>query len=280
MTISADFRNEAKEILVLTLDFPVDTYGEYCRCYLGAWIEDGKLHRDGVGSICWPSEEDSPFAPFTLYRLRVRPHQHDTGKFLLLRILQGETESPALQVVRAELMQHEAAERAAREALRESQRRKPVAFWQEDPFSVFALYEDEKIPGEGAFEAEMDWLGDPVCVVLPQCDGSKTPPPLALATLRKLRHTPERWLARLKSRACEVLLETARDWQDDTDEDGKIIPPLTAADFNRRIRLEEICCDSNGGFSAGFDDGDLFAGHMICVNVNPDGSLGDASIAG
>ena len=36
MTISADFRNEAKEILVLTLDFPVDTYGEYCRC--STWV--------------------------------------------------------------------------------------------------------------------------------------------------------------------------------------------------------------------------------------------------
>ena len=276
-TATEDYRAEAKEILVLTYDFPEAHQAPYSRYYLGAWTEDGVLHRESVGSINWSDDKDNPFAPFTLYRLLVRPHQHETGNFLLLTILQRDITDTALQTVRATLVEREAEERATQEALRESRIIRPDAYWQEEPFPAFGQYK-----ASNQFIADMDWLGNTISVSLDQHpdDSSDIPPPAALATLRKLYAAPEKWQACLENWACDALLESARDWQDDTDDDGEPVSPLTAETFRQRIRLDLLSCRYDGSFAAWFDDGDLFAGHIIYVAVNPDGSFREATFMG
>ncbi len=47
-----------------------------------------------------------------------------------------------------------------------------------------------------------------------------------------------------------------------------------------RVSLESLEVGSDGSAAPMYDDGDLFAGHVIIVEVEPDGTLTDATIAG
>ena len=54
---------------------------------------------------------------------------------------------------------------------------------------------------------------------------------------------------------------------------------LDAEAFARCIELSELALQENG-FTAYYDDGDLFFGHMILVEGGQDGTPDDAYIAG
>ena len=50
--------------------------------------------------------------------------------------------------------------------------------------------------------------------------------------------------------------------------------------FVKRIRLSERVVESEGSVTPFYDDCDLFWGHVILVEVEPDGSMTYAYIAG
>ena len=70
-----------------------------------------------------------------------------------------------------------------------------------------------------------------------------------------------------KGYAADSLLELKNETWRDEDE-----PPLDAAAFVGRLTLEGVNAFSNGTFEVYFDDGDLFWGHSVRVDV-------DASLA-
>lgn len=80
--------------------------------------------------------------------------------------------------------------------------------------------------------------------------------------------------ARWRSYAASVLTELANEWRDDED------APIAEADFASRISLSELNVSPDGSVTPYYRDGNLFFGHVIIIDVEPDGSLSDASIAG
>ena len=62
---------------------------------------------------------------------------------------------------------------------------------------------------------------------------------------------------------------------EDEDEDE-----LCADEFIRRIRIESVNVSQDGEFELYYDDGGIFAGHVIIVSGNMDKGLYDAQFAG
>lgn len=80
----------------------------------------------------------------------------------------------------------------------------------------------------------------------------------------------------LKAHAATELLELHNDtWRDD--DDG---PSIDAATFASRMTPESLTIRDDGRVEAWFDDGDLFLGHVIYVNLDAQLRPVDAGIAG
>ncbi|TNE85000.1 MAG: DUF2262 domain-containing protein [Deltaproteobacteria bacterium] len=80
--------------------------------------------------------------------------------------------------------------------------------------------------------------------------------------------------AALKQFAAEALLDTYNEsWRDEG-------PPATASSFVGHLVLEGITVHDDLGAEAYFEDGDLFAGHVVLVSIDADGTPTDATIAG
>lgn len=56
--------------------------------------------------------------------------------------------------------------------------------------------------------------------------------------------------------------------------------PVTASEFNERLRLIVVAVEKDGAFELHFDDGDLFWGHTIVVEGNLKDGLREAYPAG
>lgn len=131
-----------------------------------------------------------------------------------------------------------------------------------------------------AFYGPGEWLGQPISISLACAQGQTHPAAAAIATLHRLHAAQQDWHDRLTAYAARELIEIARDWQEDGEGEIDDEARLSEADFARRIRLEEISIDEDGGFTAWFDDDNIFWGHVIMVSINADGEYEDAEFAG
>ncbi|WP_170219408.1 DUF2262 domain-containing protein [Nocardioides litoris] len=95
--------------------------------------------------------------------------------------------------------------------------------------------------------------------------------------------------ARWRTGAATHLLELARHWQDEADgadgadeadEHGRGATPLTADALADRIRLASLSIGADGSVTPDYDDGDVFWGHAILLQLDPDLVVVDAEIAG
>ncbi|WP_373426576.1 DUF2262 domain-containing protein [Microbacterium trichothecenolyticum] len=95
--------------------------------------------------------------------------------------------------------------------------------------------------------------------------------------LADLPDVDDRW----RAFAAEKLTDLANEWQEeDEDDDAPDPAPITRETFAERIRLSELGIAADGSATPYYDDGDLFIGHVIVIDLQADGSLTDASIAG
>ena len=83
------------------------------------------------------------------------------------------------------------------------------------------------------------------------------------------------WLARLKEKAADDLLEIANEWNDEDD-----AVPIDRENFLSRLTLERIVMEGDDRFSAYVNDGDLFWGHTILVHGSISGGPQGAETAG
>lgn len=90
----------------------------------------------------------------------------------------------------------------------------------------------------------------------------------------QLQEDAAAWDKKARRYAAEQLLSCAIEWQDE-DEDE-----LCADEFIRRIRIESVNVSQDGEFELYYDDGDIFAGHVIIVSGNMEKGLYDAQFAG
>jgi len=83
---------------------------------------------------------------------------------------------------------------------------------------------------------------------------------------------------RWREYAASELTDLANDWQQE--DEAQTAEPITADVFAQRIHLSELSIAADGSATPYYDDGDLFWGHVIVIDVEVDGALTDASIAG
>nr|WP_314383770.1 DUF2262 domain-containing protein [uncultured Cardiobacterium sp.] len=261
---AALYHDEAREITILS--------GEDCEgagragkaliwsanCDIIAYKDGDQVHHE-EGSVSWPandaeleSDNRPRFRDLTLYRLRVCPHKTAPHYFRLLEILAADTADRELETIRSAYQQ--------------------AITWQEAPFAPFVL--NKKF---NTYNGEGEWLGHTIRLALDSDDEQERPTAAAIATLHRLYAAPQDWQDRLTAHAARELITTAREWQEDA-ENGN--PNLSEAEFARRIRLEEITISEEGGFTAWFDDDNIFWGHVIMVSINADGEYEDAEFAG
>ena len=236
------------------------TARRHCAAYIDA---AGQCHRQTV-RLEWLVESTAPehyrffLRPNCIYRLRVRPHcanrDFSMPYFMLLEVVEENPDSPALQ---AELEHYLT----------------PVVLNEPD-IGQFILNRDF-----ASFEGHADWLGQEVHISLDADAGQEETANQFLALLRRLHSQAAEFDRRWRSFAAEQLLEDAINWQGETDEPA--VPPesLDAEAFARCIELSELALQENG-FTAYYDDGDLFFGHVILVEGGQDGTPDDAYIAG
>jgi hypothetical protein len=89
-------------------------------------------------------------------------------------------------------------------------------------------------------------------------------------------HEPE-----LRQAVCSHLLELAEDWRDEDETPGSPTSgPWTLETFMKAVTITSASFDEDGAATIYYDDGEVFAGHVIAVAVSSDGEFQDANIAG
>jgi hypothetical protein len=84
-------------------------------------------------------------------------------------------------------------------------------------------------------------------------------------------HEPE-----LRQAVCSHLLELAEDWRDE----DEMPEPWTLEAFMKVVTITSASFDEDGAATIYYDDGEVFAGHVIVVAVSSAGVFEDANIAG
>jgi hypothetical protein len=84
-------------------------------------------------------------------------------------------------------------------------------------------------------------------------------------------HEPE-----LRRNICSHLLELAEDWRDEDD----VPEPWTLEAFMKAVIITSASFDEDGAATIYYDDGEVFAGHVMIVGVSSTGEFQDANIAG
>jgi hypothetical protein len=80
---------------------------------------------------------------------------------------------------------------------------------------------------------------------------------------------------KLRRNVCSHLLELAEDWRDEDN-----TPEWTLETFMKAVTITSASFNEDGAATVYYDDGEVFAGHVIMVAVSSDGAFEDASIAG
>lgn len=127
------------------------------------------------------------------------------------------------------------------------------------------------------FSSTLDWL-DKECSVSLECDEEDGETVnLALAHFQNIYTHVQEWDGKLRKFASEKLTELANDWLEDSDED---IDEITQETFIQRIFMSEFIIDKDSYYTAYYNDGDMFWGHVILIEGHISDGMKDADIAG
>jgi hypothetical protein len=123
------------------------------------------------------------------------------------------------------------------------------------------------------WETEQVWAGTPVTLSITLAEDGNVAS--VAKTAEALWRNQAEWDQQVRARAIDKLLVLKNEnWRDEDEAE------VTAAEFNRRMKLESVTVDPDGGFEFWFEDGDLFLGHSIRVWGNLTDGPTDADIAG
>lgn len=136
----------------------------------------------------------------------------------------------------------------------------------------------------GWFAGVVDWCGREVMVQLEidtdAAEGAETCA-VALARLQHDYADAAAIDARWRAFAAAKLTDLANEWREqEHDDDGAAPTPITTEGFAQRIHLSELSVAADGAVTPYYDDDRMFWGHVILLDVESDGSMTDAYIAG
>lgn len=268
----ADYSETVEEMLVLTSEFlggaglfEKDIWQPSAGFLASVHPADGTF-REEKGFLSWLAEDTDKgdwihdLKALTIYHVRCRkakPTPEEASPFgnsyMLLEVIGRDLEHPDLERVRAEYQR-------GVELIDELCGR----FELERRFDWFCR--------------EADWLGD-ACQVSLACDeeGGETAHD-ALASFRQIYGNLEEWDQKFRAFAAKELTPLANDWLDASEEENP--EPITEESFASRIYISEFAMETEGGYTAYYEDDDMFFGHVILIEGNLQTGMEQAYIAG
>jgi hypothetical protein len=140
----------------------------------------------------------------------------------------------------------------------------------EDPhFGTFTL--DRRVRW---FETKTTWKSRPITLALREDEAGLVRQ--AALHAKRLWDAEASWDRRIIDYATSELLALCNEsWRENPE-----APPISGAEFARRIAMESIDLDATGDFAFWLKDGDLFAGHMIEVRGTLNDGPTSAGISG
>lgn len=127
------------------------------------------------------------------------------------------------------------------------------------------------------FEGEIELNGLDFTAFLETDEDNGETAELALKVFLKTAENFEDFDRKNKEFAADNLLDLAHEWQESDDGENE---PLTREQFIEAIGVSEWTVTPYGNMTLYYYDGDIFWGHAIEINIDEDGNIEDADIAG
>ena len=268
------FEEDAREILVLLAGgagagkrngfWDISHYFlAYVDCATGA------LHVN-QGRLVYPLSDEQyaagnvlgRFPEQVIYRVKARKKKSE-------EVPEGMTASWRNQFLIVEIFEEDAACPELEEVLAEYLR--PVVL-SDEVLGELTLNKDLDL-----FEVDIAWRGERISVSLEVDSGCEETWKQAVQAMKTMLADQERWDRDMRAFAARELTELACEWRDSADED---VPEITEESFAQRLDLTSIAMDSDGSFSAYFDDDDMFFGHCVVVYGTLADGVASAVMAG
>ena len=271
---SNNYHNKEKEILLLTPDKSgggAKFYNSWEAIqYFLAYIDlDTNELKNGDGRVTWLVSDEQHnkngiFSPHyfkhgTVYHLKVRelidkivpegrlPSAYNN--FMVVEILKEDVKNDELLAILTEY-------------------RTPIVITDEK-LGKFELNKDF-----GSFFGELKWIDKNISVSLDVDMEDKNTWSETLEVLHNLYNQKRQFDTEFRSYAGEQLTELANDWLEDENTE------ISKENFIKRISLIELSVNSDGDYTAYYDDDYIFYGHAIDVSGNIRTGISSANIAG
>ncbi len=127
------------------------------------------------------------------------------------------------------------------------------------------------------FEGEIEVGGSEFTAFLETDEDNGETAELALKVFLKTAENFEDFDRKNKEFAADNLLNLAHEWQESDEGENE---PLTREQFIEAIGVSEWTVTPYGNMTLYYYDGDIFWGHAIEINIDEDGTIEDADIAG
>ena len=127
------------------------------------------------------------------------------------------------------------------------------------------------------FEGEIELNGLDFTAFLETDEDNGETAELALKVFLKTAENFEDFDRKNKEFAADNLLDLAHEWQESDEGENE---PLTREQFIEAIGVSEWTVTPYGNMTLYYYDGDIFWGHAIEINIDEDGTIEDADIAG
>ena len=239
--------------------------------YFLAYVDcaTGALHVN-QGRLVYPLSDEQyaagnvlgRFPEQVIYRVKARKKKSE-------EVPEGMTASWRNQFLIVEIFEEDAACPELEEVLAEYLR--PVVL-SDEVLGELTLNKDLDL-----FEVDIAWRGERIPVSLEVDSGYEETWKQAVQAMKTMLADQERWDRDMRAFAARELTELACDWRELADED---VPEITEESFARRLDLTSIAMDSDGSFSAYFDDDDMFFGHCVVVYGTLADGVASAVMAG
>ena len=127
------------------------------------------------------------------------------------------------------------------------------------------------------FEGEIELNGLDFTAFLETDEDNGETAELALKVFLKTAENFEDFDRKNKEFAADNLIDLAHEWQESDEGENE---PLTREQFIEAIGVSEWTVTPYGNMTLYYYDGDIFWGHAIEINIDEDGTIEDADIAG
>ena len=248
--------------------------------FIACIYQDSEEVSKEEGRIEWLLEKEASksgwgydFEKYGIYRLLVRkcipkelePYQSASAnnRYMLIKVLESDVKNEKLLAIKSPLL-------------------KPV--FLETTYGQFELNRSFSW-----FSADIK-LGETKVNVAMQTDIHKGETAhKALSTFHKIAKNFEEFDLKNKESAADYLLDLANEWYEESedyeedefeDEDEAKPAAITKEMFMDAIELSEMVINVDGSMTLYYLDGNMFWGHAIEMDIEPDGTCSDANIAG